>query len=133
MGIFEPFGCDNRGGRPRDFRPYRDPTLPREAPPTLDAPETPAALPSFITAAPRIPGPQDAGEPQPAPIVENGGEEAPAVETGAPDPTPSAEGQGPGRGRRRRLRSPYGFHPVAGQDEEGDDSPFAPDEAPISE
>src|SRR5208282_2087259 len=30
---------DNRGGRPRDFRPYRDPTLPREAPATLDAPE----------------------------------------------------------------------------------------------
>ncbi len=126
-------GQGGRDGRPRDFRPYRDPTLPREAPAPVEAPGAPSALPSFITAAPRSLGPQEPGEAQPEPMVENGAEASRAAEPGGPEAEPSTEGRFPGRGRRRRLRSPYGFHAGTNPDEEGDDSPIAADEAPISE
>jgi hypothetical protein len=126
-------GQGGRDGRPREFRPYRDPSLPREAPGPAEAPEAPSALPSFITAAPRILGPQEAGEAQPAPIVETGGEPGGAPDLGAPPSEAPADGRFPGRGRRRRLRSPYGFHAGANLSEEGDDAPLPADEAPISE
>jgi hypothetical protein len=38
----------------------------------------------------------------------------------------------PGRARRRRLRSPYGFHPSANQDDESE-GPVPPSDAPVSE
>jgi len=126
-------GQGGRDGRPRDFRPYRDQALGREAPAPVEATGTPPELPSFITAVPRILGPQEPGEAQPEPMVENGVEASRATESGAPEAEPSTEGRFPGRGRRRRLRSPYGFHAAASPDEEGDDSPIAADEPPISE
>ena len=126
-------GQPGRDGRPREFRPYREPSLPREAPAPGEAPEAPTALPSFITAAPRILGPQDPSEAQPETAVENGAEANQTAESGAPEAEPSTEGRFPGRGRRRRLRSPYGFRAAASPDDEGDDSPIAADETPISE
>src|SRR6202142_4469533 len=52
---------NGRDGRPRDFRPYRDPQPPREAGP--DAAAAPG-LPSFITASPRSTNPDPAtGDP----------------------------------------------------------------------
>jgi hypothetical protein len=126
-------GQPGRDGRPREFRPYREPALPREAPVPAEAPGAASALPSFITAAPRIVGPQDAGETQPALIVENGVEAGGAAESEAPQAEPSADGRFPGRGRRRRLRSPYGFHAGANPGDEGADSPVGANDAPISE
>lgn len=126
-------GQIGRDGRPREFRPYREPSLPREAPAAAEAPVAASALPSFITAAPRIVGPQDAGEAQPALIVETGAEGGAAAELEAPRSEPSPDGRFPGRGRRRRLRSPYGFHAGANADEEGADTPVAANDAPISE
>ncbi len=126
-------GQGGRDGRPREFRPYREPSLPREAPAPGEAPDATSALPSFITAAPRVVGPQDIGEPQPGSIVETGAEPSAAAESGAPQAESSTDGRFPGRGRRRRLRSPYGFHAGANVSEDGDDAPLATDEAPISE
>ncbi|MGD0184348.1 MAG: DUF4167 domain-containing protein [Roseiarcus sp.] len=126
-------GQPGRDGRPREFRPYREPSLPRETPAPAEAPGAASALPSFITAAPRIVGPQDVGEAEPAPIVENAAEPGEAVESGAPRVEPQADGRFPGRGRRRRLRSPYGFHGGVNADEEGGDAPVIASEAPISE
>ena len=126
-------GQGGRDGRPREFRPYREPALPREAAVSAEAPGGAPALPSFITAAPRIVGPQDAGEAQPALIAENVVEAGRAVESETPHGEPQAEGRFPGRGRRRRLRSPYGFHAGANPGDESADSPVAADEAPISE
>jgi hypothetical protein len=96
-----------RDGRPRDFRPYRDPQPqpPKDAAP--DSAEAPA-LPSFITASPRIPNAEvTMGAPAPEP-------DAPLTpsDAGSPEPSfdsPSPENSFPPRVRRRRLRSPYGF------------------------
>jgi hypothetical protein len=116
-----------RDFRQREFRPYRDPNAPRDNPPANG--DGAAALPSFITAAPRIPGPMDAEAPAAPdnPAETNGMAEASdnAVEA-------SNDGRFPGRTRRRRLRSPYGFHPSANQDEEGED-PVPPGDAPVSD
>ena len=38
----------------------------------------------------------------------------------------------PAAPRRRRLRSPYGFHPSANQDDESE-GPVPPSDAPVSE
>jgi hypothetical protein len=124
---------DNRNqndGRQRDFRPYRDPNLPREPPPPppLESAQ-PVTLPSFITAPPRVVGGgQENGESQPGPEI------AVAAD---PEPVPSSNESGgesrfPGRGRRRRLRSPYGFH-GGESDDESPSTPPNPDEAPVSE
>ena len=123
---------ENRGRdfRQRDFRPYRDPNAQRDNS-SVPGPEGAAALPSFITAAPRVAGPMDVeqpAEPEVAAAEENG-----AIEAADNKPFDSSnEGRFPGRARRRRLRSPYGFHPSANQDEEGDAGPTTPD-APVSE
>ncbi len=126
-------GQPGRDGRPREFRPYREPSLPREASAAVEAPGAGSALPSFITAAPRVAGPQDVGESEAAPIMETGVEPSEAIESGASGAEPQPEGRFPGRGRRRRLRSPYGFHAGANQDEENGDAPVIADDAPISE
>ena len=152
---------DNRG--PREFRPYRDNQQrdlpqrdlpqrelqqrelipPREAPqPVVDVPA--ASLPSFITAAPRVPTPAEAldapqpvfealapapaAEPVSAPVEAAPVAAAPAAPApeapGAEDAQPEARSP---RGRRRRLRSPYGFHA-------GDEAPPpAPGDGPTSE
>jgi hypothetical protein len=116
-----------RDFRPREFRPYRDANPPRENPPV--ATDAAAALPSFITAAPRVAGPLDAE----APVGQDNAAEANGVNEAVENSSdPSGEGRFPGRGRRRRLRSPYGFHPSANQDEESD-GPAAPDETPSAD
>jgi hypothetical protein len=110
---------DNRGGpdgRPQEFRNnFRDGNPQRDPQPTVDIPA--AALPSFITAAPRIPTPAeslDAPQPvvdAPLPAMDEPqvqAREAPENPGGVTDDAPS-EARFP-RGRRRRLRSPYGFN-----------------------
>jgi len=117
-----------RDFKPREFRPYRDPNAPRENPPPVAA-EGAAALPAFITAAPRAPGPTDAETPAPQ---ENAVETNGAVEAGDNGFEPSGDPRFPGRVRRRRLRSPYGFHPAANQDDESE-GPVPPSDPPVSE
>jgi hypothetical protein len=112
---------DNRGGpdgrQPREFRNYRDNPA-REPQPSVDV--APVGLPSFITAAPRLPSPADSLD-APQPVVGDAPEPIADVQDAAPSTTDEApaDGRFP-RGRRRRLRSPYGFH--AG----GEDAPVAP-------
>jgi hypothetical protein len=120
-----------RDGRPRDFRPYRDPA-PREA--GADAAPPPPGLPSFITASPR-PNTMDPATGAPSP--ETAVSPAPVA---APEPGPSgfespAEGNGfPARGRRRRLRSPYGFGgPGSGEGEQPAPNPEIADDTPVRE
>jgi hypothetical protein len=54
------------------------------------------------------------------------------VESGDAGLEPSGDPRFPGRARRRRLRSPYGFHPSANQDEESE-GPVPPSDAPVSD
>jgi len=116
-----------RDFKPREFRPYRDPNPPRENPP---APvDNAAALPSFITAAPRVPGPMDAEVPA---GQDNSAEANGVVESSDNAFEASGDPRFPGRARRRRLRSPYGFHAPANQDEESE-GPVPPGDAPVSE
>ena len=106
-----------RDFKPREFRPYRDPNPPRENAAGRQA-DSAAALPSFITAAPRVPGPMDAEVPARARTI--AAEASGAVESGDNAFEASGDPRFPGRARRRRLRSPYGFHPSANQDEESE-------------
>ncbi len=116
-----------RDFKPREFRPYRDPNPPRENPPVEG--DGAAALPSFITAAPRVPGPMDAEVSAPP---ENAVQANAETESGDNGFEPSSDPRFPGRARRRRLRSPYGFRPSANQDEESE-GPVPPSDAPVSE
>lgn len=109
-----------RDNRQRDYRPYGENGAPRDsAQPSEGAP---AALPSFITAAPRLNGGADGPdafvEPQ---VVES--------QQGTPDaPFESAEPDDrsfQGRGRRRRMRTPFGYNTPPGYN--------APDDAPAPE
>jgi hypothetical protein len=119
-----------RDGRPRDFRPYRDPQQPREAGPDAAA----AGLPSFITASPRpsngdltsaVPSPDTLASPMPIATPE-------AAPAGLE--TPSDGNAFPARGRRRRLRSPYGFGgPGSGEGEQPDATPEIADDTPVRE
>ena len=134
---------DNRGndGRNREFRPYREPNIPRPEPQPVV--EGPAALPSFITSAPRLIPPIEESQPSlPASVPS---ETAAALPQTQPQPMPEAveaaaapEAEGSAgearfpRGRRRRLRSPYGFH-AAGHPDEGQPPEIAPEETPASE
>ena len=120
-----------RDGRPRDFRPYRDPQPPREAVP--DAAAAPG-LPSFITASPRINNPDPAmGSPSPETV-------APPPPVVTPEVAPagfesqSEGGAFPARGRRRRLRSPYGFGGAnSGEGDQPDATPEIADDTPVRE
>jgi hypothetical protein len=124
---------ENRGpndSRQREFRPYREPNGPRDPAPPVEP--AAVALPSFITAAPRVVMGQETVEPS-EPVAGEIAGGAP----GAPEPAASfdettVDTRLPVRGRRRRTRSPYGFH----GDTARDDVPPAssgPDEAPVSE
>jgi len=123
---------ENRGGMDgrstREFRNYRDVNSQRDPQPTLDLPQ--GGLPSFITAAPRVPTPAESLDaPQPvvdAPVQASEVPEVPA----APTEEAAPDARFP-RGRRRRLRSPYGF-PAAGDDQNVAPSP-APEGGPASE
>jgi hypothetical protein len=127
-----------RDGRPRDFRPYRDPQpQPQPREPVADA-AAPTGLPSFITASPRpnnpdlapsAPSPDTLGSPLPvaAPI-------APPDAAPAGFEAPSEGNAFPARGRRRRLRSPYGFGgAVPGEGEQPDATPEVADDTPVRE
>ena len=120
----------NQDHRPqRDYRNYRDANPPRELQPPV-APELPAALPSFITAAPRAPTPAESLD-APQPIIEAVVAATEPVTAATAETLDDAAGRGP-RGRRRRLRSPYGFH--AGEDEaEASAAPVAPSNGTPSE
>ena len=118
--------------RPRDFRPYRDPSFQPQREPGEGAPS--AALPSFITGEPR-PGGFEADasptpEQSPASI-----QDAPEAGVGGRENAPG-EAPFPGRGRRRRLRSPYGFNSSRQVAEEEPAAPSAGavgDDAPATE
>jgi hypothetical protein len=125
-----------RDNRPREFRPYRDPNLPRE-PASAPEPAPAAALPSFITAPPRANAP-DVEENHFSPPA-NHGEQDRSNEA----ETQSAEAGGfenegeprfPPRGRRRRIRPNFGFDSPG--DNQAADSPEPPphkDEAPAGD
>jgi hypothetical protein len=121
----------NRDGRPRDFRPYRDPSFQSQPETGEGAPA--ATLPSFITGEPRTSGSEadavSAPEQSPAPI-----QNAPEAGVGAGENAPS-ETPFPSRGRRRRLRSPYGFNSrqVADEQSEATTASAVGDETPASE
>src|SRR5271165_914194 len=120
----------NRDGRPREFRPYRDSSPP--PPPREGAPEGagPAALPSFITGGAR-PGSAEGDSQGPEIEQVQTSVDAPAAEMSINDGE-SEEGRFPGRGRRRRLRSPYGFKAGQGEADIQNPSPVD-DETPVSE
>ena len=112
-----PFGDRSEGGqrehrghqdnRPREFRNYRDMNPQQEPQPTVDVP--PAGLPSFITAAPRIPTPSESLD-APQPVLETAAEAPQSAEAPAPASAEETPAEARGPRRRRRLRSPYGFH-----------------------
>jgi hypothetical protein len=121
-----------RDGRPRDFRPYRDPQPAREA--SVDT-AAPSGLPSFITASPRAnniepttaaaPPPDTLASPTPVATPEAGP---------AGFESPSEGSAFPARGRRRRLRSPYGFGGAnSGEAEQPDTTPEIADDTPVRE
>ena len=123
-----------RDGRPRDFRPYRDP----QPQPARDVGAEGAAqpgLPSFITASPR----SNAMEPAPAAtsLPDAIGSPAPIGASEAQPPefeSPPGEGAFPPRGRRRRLRSPYGFGGGGSSEPAGPDAaPEITDDSPVTE
>ncbi len=130
----------NRDGRNRDFRPYRDagpsqPQVVRESAPEVVGA---AALPSFITGPVRpTVAESDAPPPAPAPVVDAQPAEIEANDAAAPafDDAAAGEPRFPARGRRRRLRSPYGFN--AAQSEQQDLPIPAPnpasDDTPVNE
>jgi Domain of unknown function (DUF4167) len=119
-----------RDGRPRDFRPYRDPQPAREAGP--DAAPSPG-LPSFITASPR-PNTMDSASDAPAPETEASPTPVAAPEAGPGFESPSEGSAFPARGRRRRLRSPYGFGGAnPGEGEQPDATPETADDSPVRE
>jgi hypothetical protein len=119
-----------RDGRPRDFRPYRDPQQVREAGPEATAP---SGLPSFIT-GPR-PNNADPTAGVPSPDILNSPTPAAAPEPGPAEfESPSEGSVFPARGRRRRLRSPYGFGGAgSGDTEQPDAAPEIADDTPVRE
>jgi hypothetical protein len=122
----------NRDVRSREFRPYRDPAS--QTTRDSDSAGT-TALPPFITAGPKLPVPETAGEGEPIGTMQTAAEQSlnpidtpnPAI----PDAVPQ-DGRFPGRGRRRRLRSPYGFNASQGDlDSQGPST--VSDETPVTE
>jgi hypothetical protein len=116
-----------RDGRPRDFRPYRDPQ-PREI--SADA-AAPSGLPSFITASPRPNNPDPASAPPPDTTVAPTSVATPEAAPSGFEPSPEGNAF-PARGRRRRLRSPYGFGAAnSGEGEQPDVAPETADDTPV--
>jgi hypothetical protein len=135
-----PFGERNEGyrdnrhgrdGRPRDFRPYRESSQPREG-----GAEGPASseLPSFITANPRSNIP-DTLTSQPSPDAMDSPPPVETTEAGSPVfESPATEGAFPARGRRRRLRSPYGFGGSSPAEPDGPNpTPGITDDSPVTD
>jgi hypothetical protein len=123
----------NRDGRPREFRPYRDAATqqpPREGPP--DAVGA-AALPSFIT-GPARPNVADTEAP-PSPVADPQSTDVEGNEAAAPAFGEQAAGESRfPRGRRRRLRSPYGFNAVQTDQDLPEPAPNPmSDESPVNE
>ena len=115
----------NRDGRPREFRPYRDPSTQPMRESGAESVEA-NGLPSFITTGSRSTVPEQSEDPSMPPA------ETPVVNDGAVSREPAAESRFPGRGRRRRLRSPYGFNDGGAGDSENSD-PIVGHEPPVSE
>ncbi len=122
---------DSRGqrdNRQRDYRPTRDNGQPQES----SAPvEGGAALPSFITAAPRLNGMADGPN-------DNNDLQINESQKGLPDAP--FEGIEPddrsfqGRGRRRRMRTPFGYNtPGDTPPSEDEAQPGAKGDAPVNE
>jgi hypothetical protein len=119
-----------RDGRPRDFRPYRDPQPAREAGAEATAP---AGLPSFITASPRS-NTTDPTSGAPPDTLASPGPIATPEAGPAGFESPSEGSAFPARGRRRRLRSPYGFGGAnSGETDQPDTAPEIADDTPIRE
>jgi hypothetical protein len=123
----------NRDGRPREFRPYRDPATqqgPREGAPDVAGA---AALPSFITGAARPTVTES--ETQGSQISDTQPTEVEGNEAAAPAFGEQAPGESRfPRGRRRRLRSPYGFNAVQTDQDLPDPAPNPmSDESPVNE
>ena len=119
---------NNRDGRPRDFRPYRDPSAQPVREGGAENAESPG-LPSFITTGSRSSA-LEPGEGQPTAGDASAANDGPNM--GPASRESAAEGRFPGRGRRRRLRSPYGFNDGGSGDSESSD-PMVNDEPPVSE
>ncbi len=111
----------NRDGRPREFRPYRDPSSQPQRETGGEATSGPA-LPSFITGEPK----SGFSDPNGPPVSEQGPTPAVVAPNSVPETnaelaeTAPSDAMFQGRGRRRRLRSPYGFNarPAAEEDPE---------------
>ncbi|HEY1864275.1 MAG TPA: DUF4167 domain-containing protein [Roseiarcus sp.] len=118
-----------RDGRPRDFRPYRDPQPPREASADAAAP----GLPSFITASPRSNNMDPPSAPPPDTTVAPASVATPEAVPSGFEPAPEGN-PFPARGRRRRLRSPYGFGGAnSGEGEQPDVARETADDTPVRE
>ena len=122
----------NRDARVREFRPYRD----QPSPPANVTEQPPsAALPSFITAAPRSNVPD--GDVQPRSPETPPSEVTQPIEASASVTEGNSDARFPARGRRRRLRSPYRFNASAREsdaDSSESDAPApAADETPIGD
>ena len=122
----------NRDGRPRDFRPFRDPVQPPREQVVENGPA--AALPSFITGEPKPSIPEAENLPVSEQSVLPAPETSPDAAAG-PDESASNDAPFQGRGRRRRLRSPYGFNArqTAEDDSEAPNANTVGDETPASE
>ncbi len=127
-----------RDKRPRDFRTFRDANPVREA---VNPPEPglAAALPSFITTAPRVNTAPEVEEPQ-FPSLANYSEPAQPAEApidsavAAPVDNVEAAPHFPARGRRRRVRPSFGFDsPQEQRASSAPEPPSQPDEAPAGE
>ena len=125
-----------RDNRPREFRPYRDPNPPREIVAAPDAVVAPA-LPSFITAPPRVITAPEIEEGQFARPVSS--EPVAPIEAEQPvvaGPVEEVEAQPrfPARGRRRRVRPVFGFDsPGEGPSESPPEQPVHSDKAPAGD
>jgi hypothetical protein len=105
----------------REPRNYREVNPQQEPQPSIDV--APASLPSFITAAPRIPAPVEILD-TPQPVLTAPVEPPQSVEAPAPTSPEEAPAEARAPRRRRRLRSPFGFN--AGEE-------AAPGSGPTSE
>jgi hypothetical protein len=123
-----------RDGRPRDFRPYRDPASQPSREGGADAAPS-QGLPPFITESPRSSNAEMiTGEPSPNETASPAFGETPEAGPSAFESPPSGEGAFPPRARRRRLRSPYGFSGGGSGGSGGPSStPEITDDSPVTE
>ena len=118
-----------RDFKPREFRPYRDPNAPRENPPPAAADGAAGAALVHHRRAARARPDGRRGRRRRRRTSSRRTARSRRATSGF---EPSGDPRFPGRARRRRLRSPYGFHPSANQDDESE-GPIPPGDAPVSE